>query len=122
MNNGDTMDYVTIIAFIVGALVVGGIYVIKKYKLENADRIASKTVAILQLTLSKYSKEIKEYDKENGTKYFQTLYDSLKEVEKMLADPEIGPFEFAIEVGLMSEKIMAILENVNLYDKVVGEE
>lgn len=115
------MDYYTILAFVIGVVIVGAIAIIKNYRLTKADKTASKIVTIIRKALDEHSKEIKAYDKENGTKYYQSLSDSLKEVEAMVADDNISPLEFALNVVAMYEDIQSILENVNIYDKVVTE-
>lgn len=113
------MDYITIIAFVLGVAIVGAFFIIKDYKLIKADKIASQIIAVVQSVLAKYADEIKAYDKMNGTTYFEDLTKIMKRIEDLEADDTITPVEFALAVIELYEDITAILENVNLKDKVL---
>lgn len=113
------MDLITIIAFILGVAIVGAFFIVKNYKLINVDKTASQVIGILNKALANYSDAIKEYDKENGTSYFESLTNMMKKINEMEADTEITPLEFALNVVEMYEEISAILQNVNLLDKVI---
>ena len=119
---GDTMDGYTILAFAVGFIIPTLFFIIKNKKLIDADKAASQIIAILDAVLNRYSDVIKAYDKENGTDYFDTLSKMLADIRKMEADDTITPVEFALSVIEIYEDMKKILENVNLYDKVVEVE
>ena len=119
---GDTMDIYTVVAFVVGVIIVTAFFLIKDKKLIDADKAASQIIAILGAVLDKYGDVVKAYDKENGTDYFETVTKMLADVRAMEADDQITPVEFALNVIAMYEDLKAILENVNLYDKVVTTE
>ena len=116
------MDIYTILAFIVGLVIPTAFFFIKNKKLIDADKAASQIIAILRAVLERYSTVIKAYDKENGTDYFNTLTKMLADIEAMEADDTITPVEFALSVIEIYEDMKKILENVNLYDKVVEVE
>lgn len=116
------MDIFTIIAFVLGVVIVGAFFLIKNYKLINLDKTASQVIGILNKALVNYSDVIKAYDAENKTDYYESLSKMMKKISDMEADTEITPLEFALNVVEMYEDISAILKNANLYDKVVTVE
>jgi uncharacterized membrane-anchored protein YhcB (DUF1043 family) len=69
------MDIYTIIAFVIGVAIVGAFAMIKNQKLIETDKAASRAVTLLRIALEKYSKDIKAYDRQNGTSYYKGLSD-----------------------------------------------
>ena len=116
---GDIMDLHTILAFALGVIIVAAFFIIKDKKLIKADKVASQIIAILGVVMDNYGEFIKAYDKENGTVYYEDLARMLADIRAMEADDTITPVEFALNVIKMYEDIKKILENLNLYDKVV---
>lgn len=113
------MDLHTILAFALGVIIVAAFFIIKDKKLIKADKVASQIIAILGVVMDNYGEFIKTYDKENGTTYYEDLAGMLADIRAMEADDTITPVEFALNVIKMYEDIKKILENLNLYDKVV---
>jgi len=116
------MDGYTILAFAVGFIIPTIFFIIKNKKLIDADKAASQIIAVLSAVLNRYSEAIKAYDKENGTNYFDTLTKMLADIRAMEADDTLTPVQFALSVIEIYEDMKKILENVNLYDKVVDTE
>ena len=113
------MDLTTILAFALGVIIVAVFFIIKDKKLIKADKVASQIIAALGATMDNYGDFIKNYDKENGTTYYEDLAGMLADIRAMEADDTITPVEFALNVIKMYEDFKNILENVNLFDKVV---
>lgn len=116
------MDIYTILAFALGVIIVAAFFIIKDKKLIEADKVASQIIAVLGAVMDNYGEFIKMYDKENGTTYYEDLAGMLADIRAMEADDTITPVEFALNVIKMYEDIKKILENVNIYDKVVTTE
>ncbi|MCK9577156.1 MAG: hypothetical protein M0R51_14730 [Clostridia bacterium] len=116
-----SFDINVVIAFVIAAVIVFGImfYKIKEKEkgISMKDALASKIIKTAQGLVDKYEVEIKAYDTEHGTTYWEDLNTMLAKMYALLTDEDIGIMGYIQAILDMEPEIEKIMKDVGLIDK-----